>query len=88
MRDWTPKEFIGNVQSHFIVSSTLIIISHFLSGFWTKEVGIYYLSSIPAVLLAIWLGNYLYSKIDTGKFKQYIFYLIFILGVFTLIEAF
>jgi len=88
MRDWKPKEFIGNVQSHFIVSSTLIIISHFLSGFWTKEVGIYYLSSIPAVLLAIWLGNYLYSKIDTGKFKQYVFYLIFILGVFTLIEAF
>ena len=88
MRDWSPRKFIGNVQSHFIVSSTFIIISHFLSGFWTKEVGVYYLSSIPAVLLAIWLGNYLYNKIDTEKFKTYVFYLIFLLGVFTLIEVF
>lgn len=88
MREWKPKEFIGNVQSHFIVSSSLIIISHFLSGFWTKEVGIYYLSSIPAIILAIWFGNYLYSKIDTEKFKKYVFYLILILGVFTLIEVF
>lgn len=88
MRDWSPKSFMGNVQSHFIVSSTFIIISHFLSGFWTKDVGIYYLSSIPAILLAIWLGNYLYSKIDTEKFKTYVFYLIFLLGALTLIDLF
>lgn len=87
-REWGPKEFIGNVQSHFIVSSSLIIFSHFLSGFWTKDVWIYYVASIPAVLLAIRLGNYLYSKIDTDKFKQYVFYLIFLLGLFTLSEIF
>lgn len=85
-RDWSPRKFIGNVQSHFIISSTFIIISHFLSGFWTKEVGIYYLSSIPAIVLAVWLGNYLYNKIDTDKFKQYVFYLIFILGLLNLTE--
>lgn len=88
MRDWSPKQFTGNVQSHFIVSSTLIILSHFLGGFWTKELGIYYLFSIPAVLAAIALGNRIYARIETDKFKQYIFYLIFILGVFNFIEIF
>lgn len=87
-RNWTPNKFMGNAQSHFIISSTFIIISHFLSGFWTKEVGIFYLSSIPAILLAIWAGNYLYSRIDTDKFRQYVFYLIFILGALNLIEVF
>lgn len=87
-REWGPREFIGNVQSHFIVSSTLIIFSHFLSGFWTRDVWIYYIASIPAILLAIRLGNYLYSKIDTEQFKQYVFYMIFLLGLFTLIEIF
>ena len=85
-RDWTPNKFIGNVQSHFIISSTFIIISHFLSGFWTKEVGVYYISSIPAILLAVRLGNYFYDKINTNRFKQYVFYLIFILGVLNFIE--
>ena len=88
MRDWTPKQFTGNVQSHFIVSSTLIITSHFLGGFWSKELGIYYLLSLPAVLAAIALGNRIYAGMDTNKFKQYVFYVIFLLGIFNLLEIF
>lgn len=87
LRNWGPRAFRGNVQSHFIISSSFILISHFLSGFWTKEVGIYYLASIPAVLLAIALGNFIYQRIDTQKFRKYIFYLIFLLGVITLLEV-
>lgn len=87
-RNWTPSEFVGNVQSHFIVSSTLIVLGHFLSGFWTKEVVIYYISSLPAIVLAVWLGNQLYNKMDTDKFKRYVFYLILFLGVLNVIEIF
>lgn len=88
LRNWEPRAFRGNVQSHFIVSSSFILLSHFLSGFWTKEVGLYYLASIPAVLLAIFLGNSIYDRIDTRKFGNYVFYLIFFLGILTLVEVF
>lgn len=88
MRDWSPRQFIGNVQSHFIVSSTLIITSHFLGGFWTSDLLVLYLLSVPAVLLAIALGNRIYARIKTDKFIQYVFYIIFLLGVFNLIEIF
>ena len=88
LRIWEAKAFRGNVQSYFIISSSFILISHFLSGFWTKEVGIYYLASIPAVLLAMFLGNFIYQRIDALKFKRYVFCLIFFLGVLTLIEVF
>ena len=87
-RDWTPIKFIGNVQSHFIVSSTLIVLGHFLSGFWTKDVGIYYISSLPAIVLAVWIGSNLYHKMDTDKFKHYVFYLILFLGILNLMEIF
>lgn len=87
LRNWGPKAFRGNVQSHFIISSSFILLSHFLSGFWTREVAIYYLASIPAVLLAIRLGNFIYQRIDTMQFRKYIFYLIFILGVITLVDV-
>lgn len=88
MRNWEPKAFKGNVQSHFLVSSSFILFSHFLSGFWTNEVGVYYLFSIPAVLLAIFLGNVIYGKIETEKFKKYVFYFIFVLGILTLSDFF
>lgn len=88
MRNWPPKAFKGNVQSHFMISSSFILISHFLSGFWTREVGMYYLFSIPAVLCAIGLGNFIYGKIETEKFKKYVFYFIFVLGILTLSDFF
>lgn len=85
-RKWPPKEFKDNLQAHFLLSSSLIIFSHFLSGFWTREVGLYYFLSIPAVVIAISLGNYLYSKIQVDKFRKFVIYFIFLLGVFTLVE--
>lgn len=88
MRDWSPRQFTGNVQSHFIISSTLIIFSHFLGGFWSMELLGYYLFSIPAVLAAIALGNRIYARIKTDQFIQYVFYIILLLGVFNLIEIF
>ncbi|WP_161879375.1 sulfite exporter TauE/SafE family protein [Alkalibacterium sp. MB6] len=88
IRDWDPKSFKGNVQSHFILSSSFILVSHFLSGFWTKEVGVYFIFSIPGVLLAIYLGNVIYGKIKVDKFKTMIFYLIFLLGVISLFDFF
>lgn len=87
-RDWTAQQFTGNVQSHFIVSSTLIIIGQFLGGFWTRELAIYYLCSIPAIILAVVLGKFIYSRINTHQFKQYVFYLIFALGILNLLEIF
>ncbi|MCC5894358.1 MAG: sulfite exporter TauE/SafE family protein [Alkalibacterium sp.] len=85
-RHWPPKEFKDNLQAHFLLSSLLIIFSHFLSGFWTSSVGLYYVWSIPAVILAICLGNYLYSKIQVDHFRKYVIYFIFLLGLFTLID--
>lgn len=87
-RDWTAQQLTGNLQSHFIVSSTLIIIGQFLGGFWTKELAIYYLCSIPAIIFSVFLGKFIYSRINTHQFKQYVFYRIFILGVLNLVELF
>lgn len=87
-RDWTPKQYSSNVQAHFFVSSALIILSHIIGGFYTKTLGIFYLASIPAVLLAILIGNQLSARISVVNFKRYVFYLIFLLGFLNLIEIF
>lgn len=87
MRNWAPNAFKDNLQAHFLISSSLIIFSHFLSGFWSRELGIYYLFALPVIVLAILIGNFLYSKIDTERFRKYVLWLIFLLGLSTLFNT-
>ncbi|MCC5889693.1 MAG: sulfite exporter TauE/SafE family protein [Alkalibacterium sp.] len=87
MKNWAPTPFKNNLQAHFIISSSLIIFSHFLSGFWTRDVGVYYLFSLPAIVLAILAGNALYARIDTNRFRRYVLWLIFFLGLSTLLNT-
>lgn len=87
MRNWKPNPFKDNLQAHFFISSSLIIFSHFLSGFWSRELGTYYLFALPAIVLAILIGNFLYSKIDTERFRKYVLWLIFLLGLSTLLNT-
>lgn len=71
MRKWDPNVFRETLQAHFLVSSFMIILGHFLGGFWTKELFILYVFSIPVIALAIWLGNIIYQRIPSEKFKRY-----------------
>lgn len=86
MRKWDPIVFRETLQAHFLVSSLMIILGHFLGGFWSKELFILYGFSLPAIALAIWLGNFLYSRIPSQQFKRYVFILIILLGIFLWID--
>ncbi|OJF91856.1 sulfite exporter TauE/SafE family protein [Alkalibacterium sp. 20] len=88
MSNWSPSKFKDTLQAHFLFSSLLIVVSHFFSGFWTRELGVYFAFSLPAVMLAIFTGNYLYARIKTEKFKKTVLLSIFLLGVLTLIDFF
>lgn len=90
-RDWTPRQFLGTVQSYFLISSTFIISGHALSGFWTWDLVLYFVFSLPAVLFAMFIGRKIYNKIDTDKFRNYIFMMILLLGAINIgnfIQAF
>lgn len=86
MREWEPIVFRESLQAHFLISSSFIIFSHFLGGFWTRELGILYLFSLPTTILAHLIGKFLYGKIPTHKFEQYIFILIVLLGIALLVN--
>lgn len=86
MRDWKPLVFRESLQAHFILSSSFIILSHFLGGFWTKELFTLYIFALPAIGLALIIGKLTYKNIPTGKFERYIYLLVIVLGVILLFE--
>ncbi|MDN6318026.1 MAG: sulfite exporter TauE/SafE family protein [Tetragenococcus koreensis] len=86
MREWKPIVFRESLQAHFLMSSSFIILGHFLGGFWTNELLVLYLFSLPLTLLAHLIGKVVYGKIPTHKFERYIFILIVFLGISLLIN--
>lgn len=86
MREWKPEVFRETLQSHFMISSSLIIIGQFMGGFWSKELFVLYGFSLPAIGLAILLGKFIYGRIPTHKFERYIFVLVILLGIMLLIN--
>lgn len=86
MRGWEPLVFRESLQAHFLISSSFIILGHFLGGFWTKELITLYFISLPLTLLAHWIGKAVYGKIPTQKFERYIFMLVVLLGISLLVN--
>lgn len=86
MRDWKPAVFRGTLQAHFLVSSSLIIIGQFMGGFWSKELFVLYVFSLPAIGLAILLGTFIHGRIPSYKFERYVFIVVILLGIMLLIN--
>lgn len=86
IREWKPIVFRESLQAHFLMSSSFIILGHFLGGFWTRELITLYIFSLPLTLLAHLIGKVVYGKIPTYKFERYIFMLIVVLGLSLLVN--
>lgn len=86
LREWKSTVFRESLQAHFLMSSSFIILGHFLGGFWTRDLITLYLFSLPLTLLAHLIGKVVYGKIPTHKFERYIFILIVALGLSLLIN--
>jgi uncharacterized membrane protein YfcA len=68
MRRWKVENFRATLQGYFLFSGGSIMVAHGLAGLWTPVVLHYYLYTLPAVLLAIYLGGVLHKRIPREKF--------------------
>ena len=63
----------------------LILASHGLAGFWTPDVGKLYVTSLPLILAAIWLGSKLNRSISQGQFDGYVNVALVVMGLLLLL---
>ena len=80
LRDWAPDRFRATLQSYFVFTGFLILASHGLAGLWTPNVLKLYVTSLPLVLGAIFLGDKLHRFIPQGQFDRYVNAGLLILG--------
>lgn len=84
LRRWSPQHFRATLQGYFLPASLIAMGGYWLAGLWTSEVTHYYFVSLPAVLLAIFLGRILNQRIPGRVFLWYIHAGLVLVGILLL----
>ena len=85
LRHWSPDRFRSTLQSYFVFTGMLILASHGLAGLWTHTVLRVYVTSLPLILSAIWLGGKLNRSIPQGQFDGYVNVVLMVMGLLLLL---
>lgn len=80
-RQWLPAEFKCNLQGFFLLNSAAVILTHALSGHFTRPVWQAYLLALPAIGLGLVAGFALDKKIEPALFRKMVLILLLVLGV-------
>ena len=86
LKRWPPDSFRATLQGYFFVVGLLVTGSHGMVGLWTPTVWRFWFASLPAVVLALWLGKKLNTLIPPHQFDKYIHVFLIILGVVLLVK--
>ena len=81
MRGWKKETFRASLQGFFFVSSILIVSGHALSGFWSRQVLISFFISFPAIIGAVFLGEWVAIKITQKDFNRVIYVFLILMGI-------
>jgi len=85
LRRWSPDRFRATLQGYFVPANILIWLGHGLTGLWTERVIRAYALALPLILLAIWLGSKLHSRIPAERFSRLLYMLLIGLGFLLLL---
>lgn len=81
LRRWPPESFRATLQGCFVLTGLMILAGHGLAGLWTPLVLKLYLWSLPAVLLAVFLGARLNRRIPRESFSRLVYAFLVVVGV-------
>jgi len=84
LKRWDPGSFRATLQGYFLPTSLFIVLGHGMAGLWTRSVIHSYLSALPLVLLAIFLGGRINRAFAPQRFSRYVHLLLIGLGLLLL----
>lgn len=79
------NEFRATIAPVWVILNSVLIVSHYQSGYYTSQNLISIGISILPLATSIWLGNLLYKKINQQMFLKITYVLLIISGVSLLI---
>jgi uncharacterized membrane protein YfcA len=81
LRRWPRDEFRAVLQSLFLVNGSLVVTSHLLAHHVTREVIVYCLYALPALLLGVVMGSRIDARVDRRAFRLIVQAMILVTGL-------
>jgi uncharacterized protein len=87
MRRWSAQHLRATLQGYFLPASIIGMVGYWLAGLWVGAVTHYYLVSLPATLLAVFLGRVINHRLHGESFLKYIYLGLVGIGALLLFQA-
>jgi len=87
LRGWQPGEFRATLQGYFLPASAVGMGGYWMAGLWTPSVTRFYVTSLPAVLVAIVLGRFMNKRMTPRRFIPMVYVGLMIVGAVLLVQA-
>ncbi len=86
LQRWPPEQFRATLQGAFFFTNFVILAGHALAGLWTQQVWLLFLYTSPAVLVAIFAGRAINTRIPQKLFARVVYGVLIALGVLFLVR--
>jgi hypothetical protein len=87
LRGWSPKHFRATLQGYFLPASLIGMCGYGFAGLWTAKVNHFYLWSLPAVLIAVFLGRAINHRFNPARFVLFVHGGLIVIGAILLFQA-
>lgn len=87
LRRWPAQRFRATLHAYFLPASILGMIGFWSAGLWTRPVTHAYITSLPAMLPAVFLGRAINRRITGDAFVKYVYGGLLLIGATLLVEA-
>lgn len=87
-KKWPPAIFRSTLQCYFFFSGIGVVAGHFLSGNINKEVVISFVYTLPALLVAFFIGERFYKKLHSVIFYKSVHVVLLFLGIVLISKVF
>jgi hypothetical protein len=88
LRKWSPERFRATLQGYFLIASLVGMGGYWLTGLWTPAVSRFYLLSLPIVIVAVFVGRVINTRMNARHFFLYVHVGLIIIGMILLVQAF
>jgi uncharacterized membrane protein YfcA len=87
LKSWSNDRIKVTLQGYFILTETMTVVLHAVSGVTTLYVLRLFGVSLPALILGTYVGELCYGKLNDEIYKQIILIILAFLGVFMIYLA-
>lgn len=87
LQPWNKDKIKATLQGFFFFSGLAVVFSHAVSGVTTELVIMYFIVSIPFLIVGTYAGSFFYGMVKEEGYKRIILILLALLGAFMIFKS-